>query len=70
MRNIKNMVPENTSENTLLAIIQSCEGNMELIDLKIRELWEGGVEDQWETVLTRKEKVVLLSIGNIDSTQY
>ena len=33
---------------------------MDLIDLKIHELWEGGADDQWETVLTRKEKVLLI----------
>ena len=38
-------------------IIVTCEGDMDMIDGKVRELWENGVKDEWTVVLTRKQKV-------------
>lgn len=38
-------------------IIVTCEGDIEMIDGKVRELWENGTEDEWTVVLTRKQKV-------------
>lgn len=59
MRKIRGSVPENTSENTLLEIIYSCDGDINRINVMVSELWEGGMNDEWETVMTRDEKVVM-----------
>lgn len=59
LRKIRGSVPENTSENTLLEIIYSCDGDINKINVMVSELWEGGMNDEWETVMTRDERVVV-----------
>lgn len=70
LNQIKGSVPQNTSENTLLEIINSCNGDMNKINVKVSELWEGGMDDQWETILSRDEKVKLFCFFNIDKKKY
>ena len=54
---MKPSLPENTPKEVAMDIIATCEGNIEMIDGKIQELWENGMEDEWTVVLTRKQKV-------------
>ena len=44
--------------------------NMNKINVKVSELWEGGMDDQWETILSRDEKVKLFCLFNIDKKKY
>lgn len=57
---ISSSVPENTSKETLMDIIYSCDGNMDAIEQKIVGLWDGNNEDAWTPVISRSEKVPVI----------
>ena len=54
--------PKNTPQSDILDIIVSTDGNLEAIERKVQEYWENGAQDEWTTVQTRSEKVLLFSL--------